>query len=66
MGDIKKGKVIFIKLSMSNDVKPRGGEVKTTKAFIGGAVTKKNAGKIMGRKLVRHIITQINVNTTTR
>ena len=38
LGAICGGKVVFIKLSMTGDIKLRGGGIKTTKTFVGRAI----------------------------
>ena len=35
---ISKGKVVFIKLSMTGDIKLRSGMIKTAKTFVGRAI----------------------------
>ena len=38
LGAISGGKVVFIKLSMTDDIKLRGGGIKTVKTFVGRVV----------------------------
>ena len=57
MRGIDEREMIFIKLSVSGDIEPRGDEVKATKPFIRGTVTQKNAGNAAWGKFVRHIST---------
>jgi hypothetical protein len=54
---IWRGKVIFIKLSMSSDIYSRCRRVKTTEPFIRSVVAHKNARNTSRGKFIWHIIT---------
>lgn len=66
LGAIEGKEVSFIKLRVSGDIQPIGGEIKATKPFIRRIVTQENARNAARGKFVRHIITQTRINTTTK